>query len=171
MQFLWIKPTAMTGSHLERIRTQRGNLACVKIFRRTCAIHLRQAVDYLNDPALSYATLYLLLGEVRQRGLDQHLNQRNVIALLLTNQIIAKDPWQQRVDYLSTLDTVGQEVLAWMIQSGGDEHPQDPTYQHILTTLRAVYERKTENKKRRLKSAEPSVPTEEHGGVKQTPTR
>lgn len=126
------------GGYLDQIRIERGDRKCVRVFRRTCEIDLKHAMDYLNDPKLSYATLYLLLESIREQSLYSYLSERNVMALLMTNQITAKDHSAQRVNYLASPNEAQKRVLRWMIQTGCVEKEPDKEYQQVMDVLLSV---------------------------------
>lgn len=122
--------------YLDQIRITDGADQCRSTLSALCRKDTRRAVTLLNDRRLMFPSLYILRQPIMQQRMQRHLNQRNMAALNIANEIksaapLAADP---RPSHLG----LQQPVLKWILETGYAEDISEDDYEEILDVSASV---------------------------------
>lgn len=123
--------TGQYGS-LDEIRIQEGLEACRSAFEEAYTADVQSAIDLLNDPLITFPTLFLLLPSIQALGIASELNERNAMAVRIVRQILGAGGANRSENDLSRVKEPVRPVLLWMVQSGVEEHRLGSAYQKTL---------------------------------------
>jgi len=119
-------------SYLDRIRINEGNEKCGQAFISFCVGNRYKAVEFINDPYLSFPCLYMLLPAVKSYNLYNSMNYRNKNAVQIINYILKIEKSDLPDNYLSILDNNAYKTLKWMFETGNLEDVTDELYDNII---------------------------------------
>ncbi|MCX7842922.1 MAG: hypothetical protein N2489_07600 [Clostridia bacterium] len=130
--------------YLDNIRLQKGITLVRSYFARLASYRPVQAANILNEPKLSFATLYCLSPEIEKYSLANRLNMRNKTALEYLNALRSR----QKLDYTR----LTEEALEWVFETGRHDDGLSNEFDGILDKTAAIL-----TKVYRNKSALPSI--------------
>ncbi len=122
--------------YLDQIRINDGADKCRSTLSALCRKDTPRAVTLLNDRRLMFPSLYILREPIMQQRMQRHLNQRNMTALQIANQIKSTNPFaaDARPSKLSS----EQPVLKWILETGYTEDISEDEYEEILDVSASV---------------------------------
>jgi len=115
-----------TLSYLDRVRLVNGSDMCRSYFRELCEREPKRAVSLINDKKLLFVSLFMLMPEIEERGIYEHLNTRNTIAIKICRKILKIDSFLIE----SREEVYG--VLKWMLISGANDDGLSSEYDRII---------------------------------------
>jgi len=123
-------------SYLDQIRINEGTEKCRKVLNDSYRKNIRQAAVLLNDRRLTFPCLYNLRDQLETLHIQGYLNQRNIIAMRIVNQL--KGSGTSEADYLSSKRSLVYSVLTWMFETGFAEDIPEDLYEEVLDVTVSV---------------------------------
>lgn len=118
---------------LDYIRRARGIDACKNTFRRLAAKRRERAVRLINDRALQFPTLYVLIPELIEFNLTSELNGRNQTALAICSKIINGKNAGSEINGSPALNSeASHQALLWIFETGVRDDGLSDEYDQIL---------------------------------------
>ncbi|MDR2931970.1 MAG: hypothetical protein LBV27_02575 [Oscillospiraceae bacterium] len=118
----------LNTAYLDTVRTRDGDKACIDALRAAYERGATAAAEAVNDPALSFPSLYILLPHIHGLGLLPLLETRGARAAGIVAQIMEPDA----PDYLSRKDADTYAALRWILETGYDADGLDAGYKKTL---------------------------------------
>jgi hypothetical protein len=121
------------ASFLDQIRYSRGNDALKDFFYSKVNEDKKEAINFLNDNNLNFATLYSLLDEIMELEFTAHMNSRNILAIELTEEILSGRKSMTTDNYLSSnYVQMINSALKWMLETGYYDDGLNDDFDEVL---------------------------------------
>lgn len=120
-------------SFLDKIRYSRGNDALKEFFYAKVNEDKKEAVKFLNDNNLNFATLYSLLDEIFELEFISYMNSRNKLAIELTEEILTGRKSVTTTNYFSSnYIQIFNSALKWMLETGYYDDGLNDDFDEVL---------------------------------------
>lgn len=118
------------NSYLDDVRLSEGAEQCRTVFGELCEKDIRQAAGHLNDPRLTFGTLYMLSPGITQFHLERYMSPRNAAALRLVRAA-------GRPEGIGTGETA-RTAMKWMLNTGRADDGMSSEYEEAMDIAASV---------------------------------
>jgi protein-glutamine gamma-glutamyltransferase len=115
---------------LDKIRIENGADKLKAYFNDLYVTNKRKAIISINDPQISFPTLYILRPAIEKFRLTNHLSNRNLVALNISGKIPKH--------ILLSLEEASQPLLKWIFETGASEDDLGNEYDSIMDITAAM---------------------------------
>ncbi len=116
-------------AYLDTIRRDEGADACIRAFGSACESDRRQAAGMLNDPQLTFGSLFILAPQIAQYGLARSLSPRNAAALHAAGLAGGIAPGRNDAE---------RAALKWMLETGRADDGMSDDFEAALERAASV---------------------------------
>jgi hypothetical protein len=120
-------------NYLDKIRYSRGNDALLEFFNMKVKQSTEDAIKFLNDDSLNFASLYSLINEVKEYNFTSLMSARNKMALEITEEILVSRKNTSSSEYFSSSYVqIVNSVLKWMLETGYYDDGYNDDFDEVL---------------------------------------
>lgn len=124
-------------SALDRARVNYGNDQCITVFEHAYQKSRQEAVALLNDQALKFPSLFILLPKIDAYNLYPSLNTRNATACNVVKRILHPEEFYDDNLFVSAHESL-HPILKWMLQTGGKADGLNDDYERVMDFIASM---------------------------------
>lgn len=113
---------------LDSIRKRRGNMFCRDYFKK---LSKQDSLKLINQPGLTFPTLYVLFPIIQEQTMLENLNERNRSAVNLSNVILSGKKANGNLSR-PAYNKQNHETFRWIFSTGADADGLSEDFDHIL---------------------------------------
>ena len=115
-------------SHLDSIRINEGIERCKAVFGDICETDIAKAPALVNDPSLTYPSLFILLPQIESYRLYRFLSPVKKAAVSITAHVLGRAGGA----VLRDRNRLEYAALKWMLETGHTEDGLSDDYEQVL---------------------------------------